>query len=108
MYETSQTELSNDLQTGHLQTDTALPDLTAMQDEALQTLVKAAQRELEKRKRQREKATKEQIRKMAAEAGITISFGEEKPARKRRVQRKIEGKTGGETGGQTLDTVMKP
>lgn len=59
-------------------------DIGSMPDEAIHALVKSAYKELEKRQRQKEKAAKEEIKKMAAQAGINVSFDGNKPKRRKR------------------------
>jgi len=58
------------------QTVTPYPalDVDRMSDEDIKQLIARAYRLLDKRKREREKAIKEQIRQMANQAGIKVSF----------------------------------
>ncbi|NOY73068.1 MAG: hypothetical protein GXP14_11985 [Gammaproteobacteria bacterium] len=58
-------------------------DVKTYSDEQLQRLLKDIHKELDQRKMERIKLAKEQIKKLATEAGIAVSFSDAKAPRKR-------------------------
>ncbi len=69
----------------HTEINRPLPaiDLEKMDDEAIKTLIANSYKLLNKRKREREKAIKEQIKELAASEGIKVSFREPVERKKR-------------------------
>ena len=65
-------------------------DLEKLDDEQLKTLISDAYKLLDDRKRERERIAKEEIRKMAIEAGIKVSFAETAPRKRSRRKSEIE------------------
>ena len=65
-------------------------DLEKLEDEQLKTLISDAYKLLDERKRERERIAKEEIRKMASEAGIKVSFSETLPRKRSRRKSGIE------------------
>ena len=51
-----------------------ITDMESMSDEEIKNIIATGYKLLDRRKRQHEKQVKEQIRKMAIEAGIKVSF----------------------------------
>ncbi|MGI1678095.1 MAG: hypothetical protein K6L75_05140 [Cellvibrionaceae bacterium] len=68
----------NDNVVSHTDTHRPLPmiDLENMDDEAIKKLIADSYKLLDRRKREREKAIKEQIKELAASEGIKVSFRE--------------------------------
>ncbi len=64
-------------------------DLEKMDDEAIKQLISEGYKLLDRRKREREKAIKEQIKELAASEGIKVSF-REPVERKKRITRSEE------------------
>ena len=58
-------------------------DLENMNDEAIKKLIADGYKLLDRRKREREKAIKEQIKELAASEGIKVSFREPVERKKR-------------------------
>ncbi|GAB1260739.1 hypothetical protein [Aurantivibrio plasticivorans] len=58
-------------------------DLEKMDDEAIKKLISEGYKLLDRRKREREKAIKEQIKELAASEGIKVSFREPVERKKR-------------------------
>lgn len=77
----------NDNVISHTEINRSLPvvDLKTMDDEAIKALIADGYKLLNQRKREREKAIKEQIKELAASEGIKVSFREP-------VERKKTGK----------------
>ncbi len=68
----------NDNVVSHTDIHRPLPmiDLENMDDEAIKKLIADSYKLLDRRKREREKAIKEQIKELAASEGIKVSFRE--------------------------------
>ncbi len=68
----------NDNVVSHIEINRSLPivDLKTMDDEAIKALIADGYKLLNQRKREREKAIKEQIKELAASEGIKVSFRE--------------------------------
>jgi len=60
-----------------------MKDVKTYSDEQLQSLLKDIHKELDQRKMERIKLAKEQIKKLATEAGIAVSFSESKSPKRR-------------------------
>ncbi len=60
-----------------------MKDINSYNDEQLQSLLKDIHMELDQRKMERIKLAKEQIKKLATEAGIAVSFTEAKSPKRR-------------------------
>ena len=58
-------------------------DLQSLDDEAIKTLIADGYKLLDRRKREREKSIKEQIKELAATEGIKVSFREPSARKKR-------------------------
>ncbi len=65
-------------------------DVKTYSDEQLQRLLKDIHKELDQRKMEYIKSTKEQIKKLATEAGITVSFTELKSPKRRTEKSKTD------------------
>ena len=61
-------------------------DLKTMDDETIKSLIADGYKLLNRRKREREKAIKEQIKELAASEGIKVSFREPVERKKRSTQ----------------------
>lgn len=68
----------NDNVVSHTEINRQLPviDLENMDDEAIKKLIADGYKLLDRRKREREKAIKDQIKELAASEGIKVSFRE--------------------------------
>lgn len=68
----------NDNVVSHTEINRLLPviDLENLDDEAIKKLIADGYKLLDRRKREREKAIKEQIKELAASEGIKVSFRE--------------------------------
>lgn len=73
----SSTEISHSL---------PIVDLKTMDDETIKSLIADGYKLLNRRKREREKAIKEQIKELAASEGIKVSFREPVERKKRSTQ----------------------
>lgn len=58
-------------------------DLTTLNDDAIKSLISEGYKLLDRRKREREKAIKEQIKQLAASEGIKVAFREPSARKKR-------------------------
>lgn len=54
------------------------PQLQSMSDDAIKQLISEGYKLLDQRKREREKKVKDQIKQLASEAGIKVSFREQR------------------------------
>ena len=72
----------------HTEISRPLPivDLKKMDDETIKSLIAEGYKLLNRRKREREKAIKEQIKELAASEGIKVSFREPVERKKRSTQ----------------------
>ncbi len=68
-------------------------NVTSLTDEELNNLVKNANKEMDRRQREKQKAAKEMIRKIASEHDIKISFAENAPVPRRKKSMSKPGRT---------------
>lgn len=68
-------------------------DLEGLNDESIKSLISDGYKLLDKRKREREKTIKEQIRELAATEGIKVSFRE--PVERKKRIKKIDPASAG-------------
>jgi single-stranded DNA-specific DHH superfamily exonuclease len=72
----------------HTEISRSLPivDLKTMDDETIKSLIAEGYKLLNRRKREREKAIREQIKELAASEGLKVSFREPVERKKRSMQ----------------------
>lgn len=74
-------------------TQSSFIDLETLNDESIKLLISDGYKLLDKRKREREKAIKEQIKELAASEGIKVSFRE--PVERKKRVKKIDPASAG-------------
>ena len=75
--------MSNDTEFKQTEPVSPVIKLNAMNDDEIKQLISEGYKLLNQRKREREKALKIQIREMASQAGIKVSFSERRRPKKK-------------------------